>query len=175
MKERVFSLPNILSIIRLPLAILFVVYSHSWLRYLFLLLAVLSDMFDGYAARKLNQMTKLGAILDPIFDKIFVLIVFISLFLSQSFPLYILLFFLRDMFTLIGALALILFRATSLIEIKARGTGKVVTCLQLLVLFFMIQGSSFWFQFSFIILVLSSIVSVVEYAVLLLQQLRRVV
>ena len=173
MKERAFSLPNILSASRLPLAILLVAYSSSWLRYLFLLLAVLTDMFDGYTARKLNQMTKLGAVLDPLFDKIFVLIVFISLFLLQGFPPYALLFFLRDIFTLTGAIMLFWLKATPHFEIKARTTGKFVTCLQFLVLFFMIQGFGRWFNVSLAVLVIVAIVSVAEYAALLLRALRK--
>jgi len=62
------------------------------------ILAELTDLFDGMAARHRNQVTELGKILDPMADSIFRLSVFLAL--TQGFvhlPLWlVLLFFYRD-------------------------------------------------------------------------------
>lgn len=44
----------------------------AWLCFLVYVLAAITDYFDGYIARKLNQISAFGTFLDPISDKIFV-------------------------------------------------------------------------------------------------------
>ncbi len=66
------SLSNSLSLLRAPLAFLFLMESTA-LRVTAILLAMLTDCIDGYLARKRSAVTKLGAILDPATDKFFVI------------------------------------------------------------------------------------------------------
>lgn len=89
------NLPNILAIFRMILApLLFFLLSYnlknihpSWIDYFAALtfsLAALSDFFDGYIARTWKQITKLGAILDPLADKMLILAAFLGLLLAQK-------------------------------------------------------------------------------------------
>lgn len=70
-----FNVPNTLSSIRLALSFL-VCYWIETDRYLgamvCFLIAVSTDWIDGYWARKYNQITKLGRILDPFVDKVII-------------------------------------------------------------------------------------------------------
>jgi CDP-diacylglycerol--glycerol-3-phosphate 3-phosphatidyltransferase len=82
------QIPNILTGGRLVLAVIFLVlmlieptlpqdrdYSFpGYLDYLFVLFVIagLTDLFDGYAARKLNVASKFGRIVDPLADKILI-------------------------------------------------------------------------------------------------------
>ena len=70
--HRVLTIPNVISIIRLagvPLFLwLILVPEADGLALAVLAISGISDYADGYLARKLNQASKLGAILDPVAD-----------------------------------------------------------------------------------------------------------
>jgi len=51
-------------------------------------LAAVSDYFDGYFARRLNQQTRLGLLLDPLSDKIMAATMVILLIMYRNFPLW---------------------------------------------------------------------------------------
>ena len=102
---------------------------------LFLVMAV-SDGVDGYLARRKNQITKLGAFLDPIADKL--LITSACLLLAshkghvENFPLpptVVVLIIGKDLFLLIGFV--IVYLITSKIHIAPVFIGKLATALQL--------------------------------------------
>lgn len=75
MLVRILTISNLLSVLRAPLAILFLFASQPW-RILILALAALSDWLDGFIARRWGKPTTLGAVLDPVMDKFFMLFVF---------------------------------------------------------------------------------------------------
>jgi len=82
-----FYLSNLLSIIRLGLTpfLFHTIIRRSHVAVLVIGgLAILTDMLDGYFARRLNQRTNLGKILDPIADKAIISAVIIALILSNS-------------------------------------------------------------------------------------------
>ena len=81
------NIPNTLSFIRLLLAIpicYFLYQEQYFLTVLFALLAILTDNLDGYFARKYNQITELGKIIDPIADKTIICTVAIIFFLKAT-------------------------------------------------------------------------------------------
>jgi len=82
----VLLVPGLLSLARVPLGLLFpfVVESTAW-AVAVLAFAGLTDVLDGYAARRLHQVTPTGAALDPVTDKFFVLAVAVTLVASGHF------------------------------------------------------------------------------------------
>lgn len=80
-----FNIPNTLSLIRIALIPVFIVVyyqPYEWSNLAATVLfafASITDWFDGYLARKLEQQSKLGAALDPLADKLMVVVILILL------------------------------------------------------------------------------------------------
>ena len=74
LKNLALSIPNLLSISRLVLVfplILFLEINRPFYVFILIIIGGLTDYFDGLIARKFNLKTRLGAILDPLSDKVF--------------------------------------------------------------------------------------------------------
>jgi len=74
--SNVWTIPNVLTIIRIILIPVFVVLFFKGEKIAALCVfcaASLTDMLDGYLARKLNQITDFGKLFDPLADKLMVL------------------------------------------------------------------------------------------------------
>jgi cardiolipin synthase len=102
----------------------------------FLLMAV-SDGVDGYLARRKNQITKLGAFLDPIADKLLITSACLLLASRRAHvgnfilpPTVVVLIIGKDLFLLIGFV--IVYLITSKTHIAPVFTGKLATTLQML-------------------------------------------
>lgn len=95
MIRELFQISNLLSLLRIFLVIPFwlmmeaSVYDQNRIFLIGIcLFAGVTDILDGYLARKLNQITELGKILDPLADKICVAAIFLKLYLLGEIPLF---------------------------------------------------------------------------------------
>ena len=88
--RQVLTIPNVISIIRLagvPLFLwLILVPEADGLALAVLALSGISDYADGYLARRLNQTSQLGAILDPVADRLYILSTVIGLGIRDIIP-----------------------------------------------------------------------------------------
>ena len=111
-KKLITNIPNILTISRLFLTfplIIFLEINRPNFVFALIILGGITDYFDGYFARKFNLKTKFGAIIDPLSDKIFLLIPLLWLSKMEIIPFW--------------SLAIILFR--ELIISALRTTKKM--------------------------------------------------
>jgi phosphatidylglycerophosphate synthase len=81
-KEILFNVPNTITLFRLVLVFVFVYllfmnYS-KWIIFSVFAFAALTDWFDGYFARKLNQKTQIGARMDQVIDRVFTGVIVIA-------------------------------------------------------------------------------------------------
>ena len=126
------SLPNLLSLSRLLLAAAFVVWDRVDVRIILVMLALATDYLDGWIARQFGPMTRMGALLDPITDRVFAL-VGVSVFLFEG-ALTILEYFVmiaRDIMTAVGFVVARIMPSLRAVAFRARFPGKLVTVLQL--------------------------------------------
>ncbi len=111
--KEILTASNLVSFFRLLLVIPTVYFlskigEHDEYRAIVIILfftAYLSDLLDGFLARKFNQITEFGKIIDPLADKIFVIGVILQLYISEEithFYFWIVLF--RDILILIGGI-----------------------------------------------------------------------
>jgi len=129
---RVWTVANVLSASRIPLAALFVVVGEPRVRLLVLAAAAATDLLDGWTARRFGP-SSLGAKVDPVSDKIFSLTAFGVLAVSGALsPLEVLGVLLRDILTPVGYLASVVARRP--FTTPARAGGKAVTVGQALTL-----------------------------------------
>ncbi|MBV9967789.1 MAG: CDP-alcohol phosphatidyltransferase family protein, partial [Alphaproteobacteria bacterium] len=102
------NLPNLITLARLlcvPLAIWLIVEARYGVAFWVFVVAGLSDALDGYIAKRWDQRTPLGAILDPIADKALLAGVYITLGLAGELPQWlVILVVLRDLLIVGGYL-----------------------------------------------------------------------
>lgn len=100
-------IPNLLSLLRLlliPVVVYLVVQGLNTTALLLILLGIVTDILDGYLARKLNQVTDLGKIMDPLGDKLGTAALVVTLALYRDFPVWAAIFVIgRDVAILFGA------------------------------------------------------------------------
>jgi cardiolipin synthase (CMP-forming) len=92
LSDRVWTIPNLLSVLRLcgiPLFLYLALGPESdGLALLVLGFAGISDYLDGKLARRFNQATRLGQILDPVADRLYILAVVVAFAVRDIIPLW---------------------------------------------------------------------------------------
>ncbi len=145
------NLPNALASLRILLApVMFWIilnpdffteagYHITWNYYfasLLFVLASITDFFDGFIAREWNQMTMLGAIIDPLADKMLTIAAFLGLMMigeASAWAIYIII--IRELFiTGIRTVAV-----SEGLDIKASWAGKVKTVAQMFAIGFLLM------------------------------------
>ena len=127
------TLSNLLSLSRVPLGVAFIAVADPMLMAMLVAVAAATDVLDGFIARVSGTVSHIGLLLDPLCDKLFVLLA-LSAFLAGSSLDWasFLILILRDIFT---TGCYFLGRLVSLIvPFRPRWPGKIATGLQLLVL-----------------------------------------
>ncbi len=126
--------PSLLSLARLPLAIAFPFATTAAAGFAILVASGVTDVLDGWYARRYRQVTAMGAVLDPITDKLFVATVVVTFLVRAKLSwLALLLLGTREL----GELPLVLWLALSHRARRARVEqpaanvpGKLATALQ---------------------------------------------
>jgi cardiolipin synthase len=138
-------LPNAISMMRIalvaPILMLILNGSFGWALALFWL-AGFSDGVDGYLAKKFNWHTRLGALLDPVADKLLVAGLFITLAYTGDIPVWLATaVILRDVVIIAGATAYNFL--VQPLQGEPTRVSKLNTALQLLFLLFVISRAGF--------------------------------
>jgi CDP-diacylglycerol---glycerol-3-phosphate 3-phosphatidyltransferase len=129
--RRSWTAADLVSAMRVPLAIAFPLVSNSW-RLVVLAMAAGSDLLDGPLARRFGS-SSLGALIDPVADKLFMVSAFGVVAFSGKLEIYeIVGVLLRDIVATVAFVATLLSHRPR--AIPARAGGKAVTVAQVLTL-----------------------------------------
>ena len=166
----VYSLPNLLTLMRIVLIPIFVVvfyfpfdWAHGAAAVIFAL-ASFTDWLDGYLARRLKQMSPFGAFLDPVADKLLVATSLLLLVGAQEIN-YITL----PAIVIVGREIVISALREWMAEVGSRASvtvsyiSKVKTTVQMLALFLLLAfypATSYWGVLGFILLYLAAILTI---------------
>ncbi len=142
-----WTLPNILTIIRILMVPAFVgafVLETYFLALLFFILAGVTDGLDGFLARALKQRSRLGAFIDPLADKFLILSAFICLGVLGWIPLWLLILVIsRDLVIISGFLTMRLSGIDVQQRIKATPDSKLNTLTQILLVLILLSAQVF--------------------------------
>jgi cardiolipin synthase len=129
-----FSIPNILTIIRMLLTPLFVILLLRDMFPMALLVfaaAGISDGLDGFIARYFNQRTALGAYLDPMADKLLLVSSFVALAVLNVIPAWVAVVVItRDVIIVLGIATLTL--TEKKYEVRPSSVSKCTTTAQII-------------------------------------------
>ncbi len=153
-------LPHLLTIARLiasPVLVWLVLESRFREALALVVLAGMTDWFDGFAARRLGVTGQLGVILDPLADKTMLVTLFLVLGAVALIPLWLVILVIgRDLVIVMGALLLRAFR--NIHKFLPSTLGKVSTFFQITLVVMVLVHASFpyrlffWLEFIAIVL-----------------------
>lgn len=128
------TLPNILSLMRFPLAFLFLQNNVNY-RITAILLAMFTDWLDGFLARRYQQTSNLGRLLDPLTDKFFVCFILAVFVHENQIRVWeALSFFSRDLSVFIFGSYLFFSKKLTNYTFPPFWSGKIITTIQLVLL-----------------------------------------
>jgi cardiolipin synthase len=122
---------TILRIVLIPVFVLLLVYRRPGVALLVFSLAALTDMLDGYVARRRGSQSRLGAFLDPMADKLLLTASFVTLTQLKFLPPWITIVVIsRDVILIVGALLVHMLGGR--IHPRPTWAGKAATFFQVL-------------------------------------------
>lgn len=126
MIKKSLTITNLVTLFRiflLPFIVFFLINDERLIAFFLMLLAFLSDVVDGYIARRLHQESELGKILDHLCDKLSLLVILITLLIINAIPFWVVIFIgIRDILILLGSF--ILYKRRMIIY-KSNILGKI--------------------------------------------------
>jgi cardiolipin synthase len=166
-RDSLATLPNLISLSRLGLAAAFVFLKGSDERLLIIAAAGATDFLDGYFARTRGGVTRWGALIDSIADRVFLFIALCALLFDGVIGTwqYVILIS-RDFMTAVGFLTARIVPQLRAVTFRSRMAGKVVTVLQLATLALIFVQPE-WLNPAFAIVAVASLYAIGDYTLAL--------
>jgi CDP-diacylglycerol--glycerol-3-phosphate 3-phosphatidyltransferase len=162
---RIRDVPILLSLSRLVFAAGFLAADGVMARAGLIGIAGVTDLLDGWLARRWNAVTRWGALLDPVGDHVFVLVATVTLVASGSLTIGAAVVLLaRDIATAVGFLVALAIPRLRHEEFKARWPGKLVTAFQFSTLLAVLLAPALTWPL-LVLVAIGSATSIVDYAV----------
>ncbi|MDJ0314270.1 CDP-alcohol phosphatidyltransferase family protein [Arthrobacter sp. H35-D1] len=150
--DAILTVPNIITVVRFlgtPLFVWLVLarQEYGWGVFVLAMMGC-TDWIDGFVARKLNQTSKLGRIMDPVADRVALVAVVITMVIAGLLPLWLLLLLLIPDVVLLGA-TLYFFRGDA--DLKVTMLGKTRTAVLMIGTPMLLLAKALESEFTFIL------------------------
>lgn len=164
------NIPNLLTIIRLFFVPLFIITYFSayenalYIAVFIFIIAGITDVLDGFIARKYNLITKFGQVLDPFADKMMQLAVLVCFTITKSIPIWIIIIYGAKELTMIFG-GFLLYTKKEKVVIPANSFGKAAT----LTFYLAILSVAIEYEYStyiFIIAIAFALLAFVQYSII---------
>lgn len=147
-KQKIWNVPNILTLLRMALIPVFWVLfmqGHRWWALAVYVTASLTDLIDGYIARKFNLITDFGKLMDPLADKLMVISMMMAWVIVGVLPVVpLVILFVKETIMVIGS-AVMLKKQIVVYSAKAGKYAQFVTVAALVLCYFHEYFSSIGF------------------------------
>jgi len=171
MKLTTATMLTLLRMFLIPFLAMAILYSRYGLALLIFLISGLSDLFDGFIARRFQQKTRLGALLDPMADKLLLSTSFLLLTLpgnlAVAIPLWLaVMVFSRDIFIVVGAVAVALTTGFTKFDPTIYGKGSTfiqIVCVLTVLVANYLRWNPDWIQWLFYLTFALTLFSGVHY------------
>ena len=168
MKKIAKQIPNILTIFRfilIPFIVLNLVYDSYIAAFIIFTISGLTDILDGFIARKLNFITNFGKLIDPLADKCTQIITLGTLAIKDIIPMWIIIIVILKEFIMVAGASFLYGKE---LVVSSRWYGKLATVLFYIAIVCSLFIKQFDFSFDFSIYIyylalISTIFSLIMY------------
>jgi cardiolipin synthase len=160
------TIPNLITLARIlsvPIVVWAIAAGEMKIAFILFLLAGLSDLVDGYLAKRFNMATELGAFLDPLADKAMIVSIYVMLALVGAIPLWLVILVVSRDIMIVSAVILS-WLVNKPVALKPLVVSKLNTVVQILLALVVLSSLAFAFEARWAIYGLTALVTVLTLA-----------
>ena len=160
------SIPNLITLARIllvPVMVWAITAGEMRIAFVLFLLAGLSDLVDGYLAKRFNMATELGAYLDPLADKALIVSIYVTLGIAGAIPRWLVILVVSRDIMIVGAIMLS-WLMNNPVTLKPLMVSKLNTVAQILLALAVLASLAFAFDAWWVIQGLTALVAILTLA-----------
>ncbi len=145
---RILTIPNLITLARIlsvPVVVWAIAVGAMKIAFMLFLLAGLSDLIDGFLAKRFNMATELGAYLDPLADKAMIVSIYVMLALVAAIPLWLVILVVSRDIMIVSAVMLS-WLVNKPVALKPLFVSKLNTVAQILLALVVLASLAFAFE-----------------------------
>ncbi|MBX9773157.1 MAG: CDP-alcohol phosphatidyltransferase family protein [Xanthobacteraceae bacterium] len=156
------SIPNLITLARIllvPVMVWAIAAGEMKIAFVLFLLAGLSDLVDGFLAKRFNMATELGAFLDPLADKALIVSIYVTLGIAGAIPRWLVILVVSRDIMIVGAVILS-WLMDNPVALKPLTVSKLNTVAQILLALAVLASLAFAFEAWWMIQGLTALVAI---------------
>jgi cardiolipin synthase (CMP-forming) len=156
------SIPNLITLARIllvPVVVWAIAAGEMRLAFLLFLVAGLSDLVDGFLAKRFGMATELGAYLDPLADKAMIVSIYVVLAIVGAIPLWLVILVVSRDIMIVSAVILS-WLVDNPVMLKPLMVSKLNTVAQILLALVVLASLAYGFEAGWVIWTLTALVAV---------------